>query len=405
VVLKKKPRPGRYRERAAPASASPAGRWESRIMSARANLAGANASGVAITPDNALTISAFWACVRVQAGDYGQIPITLVRRTDKGDVPARDHAAYSLFTRSPDGQSTPAQFQTAMTVHRLLYGNTYLEIVRYEDGRLALVLLDPRETWPDYENGRLVYRNGGETLPAEKVVHVSGPSFDGLYGYSGVRLCRQSLGLSAVLESHAAAFMRGGAKSSGVLQTSPSYTPEARKELLEDWKKMTEGDEAAGSTAVLPPDAKYQQISVNPAQSQLLESRKFAIYEACRITGTPPNRVAELDGYNYSTVEHETLVYLSTTIGPIAQTVEQMLNLKLLTDKEQRAGYAFKHDLNSFLKMDSAARTARFSAMFDRGVITGNRWALAEGEEAYEGGDKHYVQLNMSDVKGAGDGG
>ncbi|OJW12658.1 MAG: phage portal protein [Planctomycetales bacterium 71-10] len=351
-----------------------------------------------------MTLSVVLAGVRGLANDYGQIPIRLVKQTDKGDVPAKDHRCYGLFERSPDGVTSPIQFKSAMILHRTLYGSAYLEIVNYGDGRTRLQLLNPRETRAELDaQNQLYYVNAGNHLPAEKVIHIAGVGFDGISGYNAINLCRQTLGLTQVLETYAAAFMKNGAKSSGVLKTSPAYTPEARKQLLDDWKEMTEGKGSQGSTAILPPDADYRQISVNPAAAQMLESRKFQIYEICRVIGIPPNRVGELDGYNYGAVESENLLYLQTTLGPIAEGVEQMLNLKLLTEQEQSDGLTFKHDFSILLKTDAATRTAMKVAMFDRGVISGNQWAISENYPAYDNGDRRYVPLNMGDANGGQD--
>jgi phage portal protein BeeE len=105
---------------------------------------------------------------------------------------------------------------------------------------------------------------------------------------------------------------------------------------------------------------------------------------------------------HYSTVEASNREYVQTALQPWAKALEESLNLRLLTEEEQAAGFTFKHDFSALLRGDAAARTAMFSAMTDRGVLSPNQWAIEEGFPPFEGGDEHRMPLNTGPASGGG---
>jgi phage portal protein BeeE len=72
------------------------------------------------------------------------------------------------------------------------------------------------------ENGGLYYQTTAIdktfNLPYYKVLHIFGLGFDGLMGYSPIRLYRESIGLAKATEKYGATYFGNGAKPGGVLE-------------------------------------------------------------------------------------------------------------------------------------------------------------------------------------------
>jgi HK97 family phage portal protein len=369
-----------------------------------ARIMGPNHTGVQIDEQRALCLSAVWACVRVVATGLAKIPLELVQRMPDGSYrQAVEHSAYPLFRHSPDlGNTTPMRLVQASMGHVLTYGNAYLGVDRYNDGEIALRLLDPRLVEVLYAPDKtIVYRVAGVDQPLDRsrIVHFAGLGFDSVVGYSPVSLVRQSIALTLVSENYASSFMANGNKSSGMLKSAAKMEEAAVGQMLDSFVEMTAGDNTGG-VGYLPPGVDFLKLTVDPTDSQLLESRRFQVREIARIFGCPLNLIAEIEGYSYAGMEAESWLFINSTLQPWAICFEQSLNLRLLTRDEIRKGYEFKFDFSSLLRADTAARTAFYSGLKSCGAITSNEIRLREGlpKVADPDADKLYQPLNMAPI-------
>jgi hypothetical protein len=75
----------------------------------------------------------------------------------------------------------------------------------------------------------------------------------------------------------------------------------------------------------------------------------------------------------------------------------------LLTDEEVASGYQFRHSFDALLRGDTAARTARNAAMFDRGCLRPDEWRTSEGMEPLNTPESRvtYRPLNTTPNTGA----
>jgi len=358
---------------------------------------GVNTTNAHVDEFTAIGLPAVWACVNAISKDLSALPLRLVQLTDDRKTrQAVEHPAYSLFTRSPDGNTTPMNWRQAAMGHVLIHGNAYAEIVRWGARGLALELRDPRAVRTSWDaDNRLVYLVNGKPVDRSKFIHFAGLGNDGATGYSAVLACRQAIALGLVGERFAGSFLSNGNQASGLLKTEAEMTPEAADELLDGFIKMTSASNAGGM-GILPPGVSFEKISVDPHNAQMIESRRFQVLEICRLFGVPPHKVMDFSGASYSTIEASNLEYATSCLGPWAEMIEQSLNLRLLTADEQAAGYGFRHDFRQLLKGDSTARAAYWRALVEMGVVNQNTVAVEEGFDPHEGGEVYLVPLNKT---------
>jgi HK97 family phage portal protein len=352
-----------------------------------------------------LAIATARRCIDAVSGDLAALPLSLVQeRPADVDREAVEHPAYRLFKRSPDGgDSTPMRFRQAIAGHALGVGNGYAQVAWSANRRAVnLYLLDPLHTSIVEDDGRLAYQAPGAArpLPRDEVIHLAGLGWDGVRGFSPVDLHPRAFGLTADAELHGGSFLTEGASAGGFLKQSQQLTDEAMQQLIDEFERRHRGAGKAGRWGLLPVGVDVTKMTVDPEAAQLLETRQFQVLEMCRIFGVPPHRVMDYSAMHYSTVEATNREYVQTVLLIWAKAFEEVLNLRLLTDEEQAAGFTFRHDFSALLRGDVAARTAQFDAMSKAGAISPNQWAIEEGFPPFKGGDVHRFPLNTGPAGG-----
>jgi len=369
-----------------------------RLLSGGAGAVAANASGEYIDERNVLTVSSAWAAVNAVASDVASMPLRLRKRTGPGaSEVVTDHPAARLFWRSPDGgQTTPQQFLAAWVAHRLIGGNGFARAY-WEGGwpvRLRVLQPDRIVVHLEEETGAVDYSFGGKPIAATEVLHLAGMGGDGVSGWSPTDHGRQTLGLSKAAESNAASFFGNAAIACGLVKVPAQKTQEATDSLLARLQAQFSGALRYRLHAV-PQGTDWEQTSADPASAQVLEVRGFQVAESSRIWRVPANKLGDYSKASYATVEQSNLAYLGETIRPICESIESVLDLRLLTDREVADGYFWAFDFSSFLRSDLAARGAWIRNLAASGLMRVNEGrALADLPPLAKGGDELLVPLN-----------
>lgn len=234
-------------------------------------------SGTVVNEKTAMTYAAFWACIRAIAKPIASLPLHLYERMDDGGRrKATDHHLYGLLHNKPNPEMTALVFRDVLTAHLLTWGNAYAEIQYNSGGQpVALWPLPPNIVFPERNDKtkEIQYRvltNSGEViLRREQVFHLVGPGFDGLQGYSVVRMFRESIGMGLSVQEYGARFFGSGAKPGGVLE-HPGRLKDPSG-LRQQWKEMHSGLDNQHRIAILEEGMKYQQIGIPPEDAQFLE--------------------------------------------------------------------------------------------------------------------------------------
>jgi HK97 family phage portal protein len=361
-----------------------------------------NTTGVAVTERSALSLPAFYAGVNCIASDLSAIPLELLQVMPDGSTrKAKEHKAWPIFSRSPDGNTTSIRFRSALTAHAIIYGGGYAEIVpAIDSSRVYLFLLDPEATSITLSpGGEVSYQTSGGTLPKEKVVHFSGLSHDSLCGHPLVRLARQALGLGLAGQDFAASFLGNGTGAAGWFVPPNELRAEAKKEFLDSVEERHKGPEMAGRLGILPVGWTFEESKggSNPEQAQLLDMRAFTVLDVARLLRVPPHKLGDKSGESYASIEASNLEYIQGTLLPWAEALEQSLNLRLLTDEEAAAGYTWRHDFKSLLRADATGRANLIKTMFTSKALTPNEIRISEGYQPIDQPDMNatYMQLNQ----------
>ncbi len=335
-------------------------------------------SGARVTQDSALGISAYYAAIRVISESLASLPLfPFERLAPKGRRQATDHPLYRILSKSPNPWMTSFQFRETMGGHLCVRGNFFANIEHSANGQ-------PKNLWPlrpdrmghpvVSEAGTLLYpytTPDGETqhLAQRDVLHIRGLSDDGIMGYSPLTLHRETLGHAIATQEYGSRFFGQGARPGGVLETPNKLNPETATRMAQSWVDGHQGLSNAHRIAVLEEGVHWQSIGMSNDDAEYLESRKFSVAEIARIYRVPPHMIGDVDrSTSWGTgIEQMTIGFVTFTLLPWLERIEQQLDKDLLLTNEQ-SRYYIKHIVAGLLRGDIATRQAFYSAMIDRGV-------------------------------------
>lgn len=378
----------------------------------RSITAAGSASGVTISHGTALQIAAVFSCVRVLSETLAMLPLHLYERVGDGKSRARGHALYPVLHSIANPEMTSFTLRETLQAHVATWGNGYAEI--QENGRgdiVALWPLRPDKTRPVRIGGDLVYEvelpdsigGGGGRLPAERVFHVHGLGFDGLTGYSVIRLHREAMGLAMATERFGARFFGNGARPSMVLKYPGQLDQPAQDRLKDSWQDFYGGLDNAHRLAILEEGMELETIGIPPDEAQFLATRKFQVAEIARIFRVPPHLIGDLERATFSNIEHQGIEFVTYTMGPWLGRWEQEITRQLLTAPE-RSRYHAEFLVDALLRGDTQARYNAYSIGRQNGWLSANDVRRFENMDPIDGGDVYLVPLNMqpADMAGAG---
>lgn len=390
-----------FRRRAADSWWSGVQGWGALVPGSLASL-----SGVGVDANSALSLTAYYAAINRISTDLASLPLRVYRRLDDGSrIEDRAHPVWDLLATSPDDETTSMRWRQALMGHVLGWGNGYAEIT-FAGGRpYRLYLLDPNQTKceRDLATKRIAYRSKGQMIDKDAIIHVAGFGFDGLCGYSPAYLAREAIGLGLAAEQFGSAFFGNGSRPGGIIEVPHQLKAGDAKALRESWQQLHSGPSNAGRPAVLQGGAKFTPLMIPPEDAQFLETRKFQVLEIARLFGgLPPHKIGDYSQSHLANIEASNLDYLSTTIMPWAEQVEQEFRRKLFTPEERRAGYYVEHNLAAFLRGDSKARAEYYRSLRDLGAISPNEIRRLENMNPIDDGDVYLVQAQMVPLAMAG---
>lgn len=363
---------------------------------------GSSYSGKSVNVQSALQLATVWACVRLISETIATLPLGVYERDARGRRKlVRDHWLYSLVHDQPNANMTAVEFWEAVVAQLCLWGNAYC-LKTYAGTRI--VSLDPlrpdRMTVKTDENGDLLYKyttsKGILTYTEAEIFHLKGFGIDGLIGLSPIAYARNSLGAAMSADEASGKMFANGLRPSGALTVEQVLKPAQRTEVRESLVEQFAGTVNTGKVMVLEAGAKYQPLTMNPEDAQMLETRTFNVEEICRWYRVPPFMVGHSTGAsNWGTgLEQQMIAFLTFALRPFLTRIEQGIRKSLLTPVDRRRVFT-EFNLEGLMRADSAGRAALYASAAQNGWMTRNEIRELENRPPVEGGDELTVQSNL----------
>ncbi len=364
-------------------------------------VAARSVSGLRVSPDASLRLSAVYACVRILSETMASLPIVLYRkRPDGGKDRVTDHWLYPLLCRRPNRYQNPFEWREMLQGHLALRGNAYNQIITNPRGEIIeLVPIHPDRVRVELlRSGQFRYRVtdrfGDETiLPRGDVWHLRGLSSDGLLGMSPIELARESLGMALAAQEYGARFFANDAKpTGGWIEFPGSFKDAEAKKIFRESYQQAQSGSNRGKVLVLENGMKFHEVGVTNKDAQFLELRKFQITDIARLFRVPPHMIADLDRATFSNIEQQSLEFVMHTMTPWAERWEAAIERDLIFENED---LEVEFDFANLMRGDAASRSAYYQSGIQNGWLTRNEARAAENLNPIVGLEQPLRPLNM----------
>lgn len=362
----------------------------------------------AYSTNKALLLSTVYRCVEVISDSVAQLPLEPYKIDSNGfKMKFKSHPTYRLLNAEPNNRMTRFTFVKTLIVSTLLKGNGYAYIERDNQGNATalhyipseLVTIIPPMTLKD----NITYTVTGlsNIIEACNMIHILNFSYDGITGISTLAHAKNTLGLSADSEAHASGFFKGGANLAGILKVQSNLTSKQKTDLKTSWQTaFSPSTGQPNGVAVLEGNMDFQPITVNPTDAQLLETRQFNVIDICRFFGVSPVKAFDLSKSSYSTVEATNLSFLTDTLSPLLEKLELEFERKLYKPSEKDS-IDVRFDTSRLLRADKQSLASYYNTLFNIGVVSLNEIRKELDLPEVEGGNSHFVQVNLMEVNKA----
>lgn len=317
-------------------------------------------SGVFVDERTTLSIPGVWRGITLIADAIGSLPLHAYRGDQRLDPTP------PLLERPFPGE-TRVETISAMVSSLLVYGN-YVAILG-EPGANgypeSLYPIAPNRVSIMRRDGRLVYKLDETEYDQSEVFHVKGFSLPGHVAGIGILAAqKQGLGIAIALQEYAAKYFDGGAQPTGVLYSSDPDLDQDEADLLKAmWTRHYGG--TSREPAVLSESVKFEQLSDNAKDSQLVESRTFSLTEIANMLGLPGSYLgAPNSSRTYANIEQENQSLLRWSLTPWLSRIEARL-----TDYLPRGQYA-KFNVDALLRSDTLTRYQAHKIALESGFLT-----------------------------------
>ena len=358
----------------------------------------------AVTVDSAMSLATVWACIQLIGNSVGILPLHLYRRTDSGREKVKGHRVMSLLSEPSEYWNRFDMLQWLMT-GALASGNGYARIYRDRDfNPIRIEYLKSCDVTPyfDQNTGHLHYRVGKEVLMPYEIIHIKGLGTDPIRGKSPIAVHRENLALALEAQAYGESFFSKGGNVESVFEYPSALKKDQFERLKADINRQHAGMENAHAPMLLEGGMKYQRVNIPLEDAQFIQTRKYQRSEIAAIYGVPPHMVGDLDKATYNNTELMGIEYVTYTLMPWLVKIQAEFARKLLREDEKDVLY-FAFQTNGLMRGDAKSRSEFYKNMSLIGAMNANEIRELEDMNAYPGGDKYFVQLNMQDADKVGE--
>lgn len=360
--------------------------------------------------DGALQVSAVWSAVELLTDNIASLPLFVYNKENDAEgnkTLARDTQLWTVLHTSPNRRHTPMEFWSYMLMNYLLRGNAYARLVRNELGEVI-------EMWPwsadqvEVEvlpDRSVIYKYNYEGTVAvydEKSVFHWRDKGNGIVGMSRLDYMRSSVGVAIDAQNHTAATFQSGGKRPGVFMIDKLLTKEQRDAIRANYRGLIEGSE--DELIVLEAGAKFEPLSMTPADLQILDTRRFSVEDIARWFGVPSVLINDTGQTTTWGTGIGQLIegFYKFRLRPLLESLEQAIDRRILSPR-QRELYTAEYSLDALLRGSLSERLENGAKAVQNGLMSRNEWRQLENLPRREGGDTLTAQINLAPIDKLGD--
>jgi HK97 family phage portal protein len=343
-----------------------------------------DASGIQVTPELAMTLSAMYCGITTIGYDLATLPNQVFKYRDDGGKDRVRSGRGALGTGGigslvyllrwqPNAYQTAAEYMLGQVAQFFLRGRAYAEIIQGPSGFLEQLL--PRH--PDrvlqerLPSGRLRYRlteyDGTPRYVTQDEMHVVRDlSLDGgMTSLGTVRYGSRSLGTAIAARDAQAKFFKSGMTAAMLATYAGDKDEEDENSLHKSISRYAAGTENSFGLMLVPDDIKISSLGVEPEKAQMMLAQEWGVREVARNLRMPGSKLGLKDSVSYASQVQSAIDYVIGCLRPIAVTFEQAIQRDLILAKDT---YFTEFKLEAMLRGDPAAQAEYFSKLIQARV-------------------------------------
>jgi HK97 family phage portal protein len=340
---------------------------------------------------------AVFACVTLIANDISKMPARVMQFSEQLKI--WEPTIQRPVLRKPNRYQTRIEFFKSWIFSLLLNGNTYVLKQRDKDGFIvALYILDPTRVTPLVApDGSIYYALHDDilseledrvTVPASEIIHDRMYTlFHPLIGVSPIYACGVAAMQSAAIQDNSALFFQNMSRPSGILTAPGAIGDETAARLKTAWQENYSGSNI-GKVAVLGDGLKYEMMTVNAVDAQLIEQLKFTGEMICATFHVPPYKLGLGPMPTVNNTAALNQQYYDQSLQPIVENME----LRLDDGLELKFPNETWFDPSTLLRMDPATRIEAKSKQIAAGYLSPNEARREDDLPPVTGGETPYLQ-------------
>jgi len=350
-------------------------------------------------------ISTVYTCVDILSKTLAKLPLEKYIESENGKEKDKLSPLYNIIHRNPNAYTSSFTFFQALEANRNLKGNSFAQIERNANGEvLGLYLLNSKQVQAyKIVNNQLYYfvqldpeKDKLTPVPATNILHFRMMTRDGIWGMNPIEALRNNLSTTYKGMTTIDTFYDNNAASPKAIKSTVSGGNQTVMiQAVKLFNDEFSGGTNAGKMIPLPPNTEIQELKLNFADAQFIETVKFNANQIAALFGVPSHMVGNTEVSKFNNVEQMAIGMKADTMSPIARMYRQELELKLLTTKQLNNCESIEFNLAAMIETDHKTRIEGYKILNSFGAMSANDVCRIENLPTDPDGDIRNVPMNM----------
>jgi HK97 family phage portal protein len=369
-------------------------------------------SGIDVNADSAIRMSTVYACIRLLGDTISSLPLSAYVRRGRNRLSyASVYGSQPAWVNKPNPEASRVEFYEQIIASLNIHGNAFILTVRDDmDEVQEVYCIHPDDIRIERlgPGQPLIYKmkdtqgTFSRTLTSREMKHI--PLFrlpGSMYGLGPIAAARLTIGAAMAADTYAAAYFGNAANPGGVIEVPGELTEEQAGDIGRDWNITHTGPYRAGKIGILSGGASFRPLTLNAADAQLLEARRFNVEDIARLFRVPLSLLGHpvAGAMSFASVEAQNLSFVQHSLRPWLERIEQSLS-ELLPEPD---GF-IKFNLDALLRGTTIERFDAYTKGLREGFLSLNDVRAVEDLAPLgEAGDQFRVPLQNIDAADAPD--
>jgi HK97 family phage portal protein len=341
-----------------------------------------------------------YACVKLRANAVSSVPIVVERYIGGEWVADPKHPLQRLID-NPNPDLDRNEMMRLFVTHLDLAGNAYQLKTRMNERGAPLELFPLLPQYVKIIPGRerlisaYEYTQYGRTVyGGQDVIHCALTNPDSLYyGMSPLEAAGKAVDVDNAASSWQKISMQNRGIPDGIFTFDADMSVEQWEEARDTVREQYANIGNSRAPWVLS-KAKYQQMSLTPAELDFMQTRQFSMEQICAVYGIPREMISGMGDANRASGENVRRTFWLDTIVPLLSEIESSLNLTLAREFGTADQIRCRFDTSSVpaLQENYTEKVSNAKALWSMGVPFNQiNERLELGFEEIEGGETGYL--------------